>query len=132
MFTVQLEEDATCVFSDSDKKGSYSFQDKLLVFEKPNALFGQSIYFSSTLEPETQGESNDRPRLENGKVHSRVSLCGDDAEDSSVIRGEFSPEETNFGPAGAREEGSLFEIASFSGFLLESASGGVVDEAVLG
>lgn len=58
IFTVQLLDDDTCRFSDSDLPGSWECQDEWVVIEKPKGFFDMTLFFSARLQPPTR----DRPK----------------------------------------------------------------------
>ena len=78
MFTVELFDDASCRFSDSAEKGGWSARLNYLIFEKPKALFKETLYFSAKLE--TIQESG-RLRLVDGLVQKADAPTADPKAD---------------------------------------------------
>jgi hypothetical protein len=76
IFTMQLLDDETCRFSDSDQYGTWECDRDWVVVEKPKALFGQTLFFSAKLA----APSKERPkwRLVEGVVQAA------NASDASV------------------------------------------------
>mgnify|MGYP006936507743 CR=1 FL=1 len=54
IFTVQLLEDFTCRFSDSELLGSWECKGEWVVLEKPKGLFELTLFFSAKLAPPTE------------------------------------------------------------------------------
>ena len=54
IFTVQLLEDSTCRFSDSDRLGGWECKREWVVIEKPKGFFDQTLFFSAKLSPPTK------------------------------------------------------------------------------
>ena len=58
IFTVQLLEDDSCRFSDSELLGGWECQRDWVVIEKPKGLFDQTLFFSGRLTP----PSSEKPK----------------------------------------------------------------------
>ena len=56
IFTMQLLEDETCRFSDSEAFGSWESDGKWVVVEKPKGFFDMTLYLSAKLEPPGGGK----------------------------------------------------------------------------
>jgi hypothetical protein len=92
IFTMQLLEDETCRFSDSDQLGSWECEGAWVVIEKPKAFFDMTLFLSAKLQPPT--EQKPKWRLVEGVVQSanRTAASADetsdvapDGEDESVV-----------------------------------------------
>ena len=90
IFTMQLFEDETCRFSDSDAMGSWESERNWVVVEKPKGFFDQTLFFSAKLNPPTK----ERPkwRLVEGIVQSSNTTAAtpgdatdEDASEENVV-----------------------------------------------
>ena len=51
IFTVQLLDDFSCRFSDSELQGGWECEKDFVVIEKPKAFFQQTLFLSARLQP---------------------------------------------------------------------------------
>jgi hypothetical protein len=109
IFTMQLLEDDSCRFSDTDALGSWESQEDWVVIEKPKGFFDSTLFLSARLQPPTE----DRPkwRLVEGVVQQSNSTSAAADED-----GERQPVElkriASFG-ANEFEEALLVDLPRF-------------------
>ena len=136
MFTVELTNEQSCRFSDSDHTGSWALNPPWIIFEKPNALFGDSLYFSAKVQPPL--DDDPKPRMRDGVVHRVLTASEEDqapaADADGAVDGGAAPSDDD----GSGDGGPLRGVGSFSAFLLDGrrdVGGGadamLVDEAML-
>jgi hypothetical protein len=78
IFTLQCFEDGKCRFSDTEELGSWEGESGMVAFEKPKALFDDTLYFSARLEqPAAEGQPW---RLVDGVIGRSVAASGGEAD----------------------------------------------------
>ena len=109
IFTVQLLDDFSCRFSDTEEYGSWECKRNWVVIEKPRGFFGLTLLLTAKLEAATA----ERPkwRLVEGLVQSA------NATDPSAADGDSPMELREIGTFGANEyeEALLTDLNRFQG-----------------
>ena len=115
IFTMQLLDDDSCRFSDTDELGSWECQEDWVVIEKPKGFFDATLFLSARLEPPTA----DKPkwRLIEGVVQQSNSTSSAMSADAGGHPGGMQPVElkeiASFG-ANEFEEALLVDLPRFT------------------
>jgi hypothetical protein len=110
IFTVQLLEDSTCRFSDSDRLGGWECKRDWVVIEKPKGFFDQTLFFSAKLSPPTKEKP--KWRLVDGLVQRAQP---------TVPNATASPAEPAGGEAEAPPEVEVVQLGTFGANEFEEA-----------
>ena len=106
IFTVQLLEDLSCRFSDSDQFGSWECDREWLVVEKPKGFFDSTLFFTAKLAP----PSKEKPKwrlvegiVQAANVSSNAATESAPQADAAESDEEEEVEVKNIGTFGANE-----------------------------
>ena len=116
IFTVQLLEDYTCRFSDTEQHGEWECDREWVVIEKPKGFFDQTLYFSAKLSP----PSAEKPkwRLVEGVVQRANASSESPSPDSGASKGgSYEPDDGEAPPVEIEQLG-MFGANEFEEALL--------------